>query len=95
MTKLNAGLMTSLTASDPESTAAWGSKRIDPPPKSCLCLTWRGCFSKQRQQIDVKINGLIIGMLKLMLIDFLCLIIVIEFKTRLFVYYLLNCRHFE
>ena len=95
MRKLNAGLMTSLPESDPRSTAAWGSKRIDPRPQSRLCLTWSGCFSKQRRQIDVKIKELIIGMLKLMLIDFFCLIIVIAFKTRLFVHYLLNCRHFK
>ena len=51
--KLDAGLMTSLPASDPGSTAVWGSKRINPRPQSCLCLTWSGypsndddeCFS--------------------------------------------------
>ena len=42
MTKLDAGLMTSLPASDPGSTAVWGSKRINPRPQSCLCLTWSG-----------------------------------------------------
>ena len=40
MTKLDAGLMTSLPASDPGSAAVWGSKRINPRPQSCLCLTW-------------------------------------------------------
>ena len=45
MTKLDAGLMTSLPASDPGSAAVWGSKRINPRPQSCLCLTWSGCPS--------------------------------------------------
>ena len=34
--------MTSLPVSDPGSAAAWGSKRINPRPQSCLCLTWSG-----------------------------------------------------
>ena len=34
--------MTSLPASDSGSTAVWGSKRINPRPQSCLCLTWSG-----------------------------------------------------
>ena len=34
--------MTSLPASDPGSAAVWGSKRINPRPQSCLCLTWSG-----------------------------------------------------
>ena len=42
MTKLDAGLMTSLPTSDPCSAAVWGSKRINPRPQSCLCLTWSG-----------------------------------------------------
>ena len=42
MTKLDAGLMTSLPASDPGSAAVWGSKRINPRPRSCLCLAWSG-----------------------------------------------------
>ena len=45
MTKLDAGLMTSLPASDPSSAAVWGSKRINPRPQFCLCLTWSGCPS--------------------------------------------------
>ena len=49
MTKLDAGLMTSLLASDPGSTAVWGSKRINPRPQSCLCLTWSGCPSNDDQ----------------------------------------------
>ena len=42
LTELDAGLMTSLPASDPGSAAVWGSKRINPRPQSCLCLTWSG-----------------------------------------------------
>ena len=42
MTKLNADLMTPLPASDSGSAAVWGSKRINPRPQSCLCLTWSG-----------------------------------------------------
>ena len=37
--------MTSLPASDPGSAAVWGSKRINPRPQSCLCLTWSGYLS--------------------------------------------------
>ena len=39
-TKLDTGLIAPLPASDSGSTAAWGSKRINPRPQSCLCLTW-------------------------------------------------------
>ena len=39
ITKLDAGLITSLPASDSGSAAVWGSKRINPRPQSCLCLT--------------------------------------------------------
>ena len=42
MTKLDAGLITSLPASDSGSSAIWGSKRINSRPQSCLCLTWSG-----------------------------------------------------
>ena len=42
MTKLDVGLITPLPASDSGSTVAWGSKRINPRPQSCLCLTWSG-----------------------------------------------------
>ena len=45
MTKLDDGLMTPLPASDSSSPAVWGSKRINPHPQSCLCLTWSGCPS--------------------------------------------------
>ena len=42
MTKLDAGLITPLPGFDPGSAAVWGSKRINPRPQSCLCLTWSG-----------------------------------------------------
>ena len=45
MTKLDAGLITSLPASDPGSAAVWGSKRINLRPQFCLCLAWSGCPS--------------------------------------------------
>ena len=50
MTKLDAGLMTSLPASDPGSATVWGSKRINPLPQSCLCLTWSGYLFKRRRR---------------------------------------------
>ena len=42
LTKLDAGLITPLPASDSGSAAVWGSKRINPRPQSCLCFTWSG-----------------------------------------------------
>ena len=42
--------MTSLPASDPGSAAVWGSKRINPWPQSCLCLTWSGYSSNDDYQ---------------------------------------------
>ena len=54
MTKLDAGLMTSLPASDPGSAAVWGSKRINPRPQSCLCLTWNGYPSNDDDDDDPK-----------------------------------------
>ena len=45
MTKLDAGLMTSLPASDPDSAAVCGSKKINPRPQFCFCLAWSGCPS--------------------------------------------------
>ena len=50
LTVLDASLTTSLPASDPGSTTACGSKRINPRPQSCLCLTWSGCPSKRRRR---------------------------------------------
>ena len=44
--------MTSLPASDPGSAAAWGSKRINPRPQSCLCLTWSGYPSNDDNDDD-------------------------------------------
>ena len=52
MTKLDAGLMTSLPASDSGSTAVWGSKRINPRPQSRLCLTWSGYPSNDDDNIS-------------------------------------------
>ena len=52
MTKLDAGLITSLPASDPGSTAVWGSKRINPRPQFCLCLAWSGCPSNDDDDDD-------------------------------------------
>ena len=52
MTKLNAGLITSLPASDPGSAAVWGSKRINPRPQFCLCLAWSGCPSNDDDDDD-------------------------------------------
>ena len=45
MTKLDAGLITPLPASDSGSAAVWGSKRTSTRPQFCLCLTWSGCPS--------------------------------------------------
>ena len=42
MTKLDAGLITPMPASDSGSAAVWGSKRINPRPHSCLYRTWNG-----------------------------------------------------
>ena len=39
MMKLDAGLITPLPASDSGSSTVWGSKRINPWPQFCLCLT--------------------------------------------------------
>ena len=47
MTKLDAGLITSLPASGSGSAAVWGSKRINPRPQSCLYLTWSVQFSSK------------------------------------------------
>ena len=40
--KTRCWLNASLPASDPGSAAVWGSKRINPRPQSCLCLTCSG-----------------------------------------------------
>ena len=49
MTKPDAGSPPSLPASDPDSIAAWSSKRLNPRPQSCLCLTKSEYPSKQQQ----------------------------------------------
>ena len=56
MTKLDAGLITSLPASDPGSAAVWGSKRINPRPQFCLCLAWSGCPSNDDD--ESKLNAM-------------------------------------
>ena len=33
------------------TTAAWGSKRINSQPQSCLCPTWSGCPSKWWREV--------------------------------------------
>ena len=45
-------LITPLPASDSGSAAAWGSKRINPRPQFCLCLTWSGCPSNDDDDDD-------------------------------------------
>ena len=52
MTKLDAGLITPLPASDSGSAAFWVSKWINPRPQSCLCLTWSGCLSNDDDEDD-------------------------------------------
>ena len=46
--------LTPLPASDSGSAAVWGSKRINPWPQSCLCLTWSGYPSNNDDQIQTK-----------------------------------------
>ena len=38
--EFDAVLITSLPTTNSGSSAVWGSKRINPRPQSCLCLTW-------------------------------------------------------
>ena len=49
-------------ASDPGSSAVWGSKRINPRPQSCLCLTWSEYLFKRRRRFKCVVP----------LIDLLC-----------------------
>ena len=49
LTALPASDSGSTAASDSVSTAAWGSKWINPRPQSCLCLTWIGYLFKRRR----------------------------------------------
>ena len=52
MTKLNASIITPLPASDSGSPAVCDSKRINPRPQSCLCLTWSGYPSNDDDDDD-------------------------------------------
>ena len=54
---INAGLMTSLPASDPGSAAVWGSKKINSRPQFCLCLAWNGCPSNDDDDVWFNDNG--------------------------------------
>ena len=49
-------LNTPLPASDSGSAAVWDSKRINPWPQSCLCLTWSGYPSNDDDDDDNVIN---------------------------------------
>ena len=57
MTKLDVGSTPSLPASGPGSTKAWGCKRINPRPQSCLCPTTSGCPSKRRRRQAFALAG--------------------------------------
>ena len=46
----------SLPASDPGSAAVWDSKRINPRPQSCLCLTWSGYASNDDDDDQIKVQ---------------------------------------
>ena len=48
----DAGLITPLPAPDSGSAAVRGSKRINPRPQSCLCLTWSGYPSNDDDDDD-------------------------------------------
>ena len=50
--EIHAGLITPLPASDSGSAAAWGSKKINPRPRFCLCLTWSVCPSNDNDDDD-------------------------------------------
>ena len=43
-------LNTSLPTFDSASTAVWGSRRMNPRPQSCLCLTWSGYPSNDKRR---------------------------------------------
>ena len=45
-------LNNTLPASDSGSSAFWKSKRKNPRPQSCLCLTWMGCPSNDNDDDD-------------------------------------------
>ena len=54
MTKLDAGSIISLPTSDSGSAAVWGSKRINPRPQFCLCVTWSGYPSNDKKEDKIK-----------------------------------------
>ena len=64
MTKLDAGLITSLPASDSGSAAVWGSKRINSRPQSCLCLAWSGCPSNDDDEQGAVVRGAVLILLR-------------------------------
>ena len=59
MTKLDVGLITPPPASDSGSAAAWGNKKINPRPQSCLCLTSSGYSSNDDDHGKVNKNKLV------------------------------------
>ena len=55
MTKPDSGLTPSLPATDPASTAAWGSKRINPRPSSvCVWPGVNGLPNDNKQALSFK-----------------------------------------
>ena len=60
-------LITPLPASDSGSAAAWGSKRINLWPQSCLCLTCSGYPSNDNEYFNVAFQ------IKASLVIFFCL----------------------
>ena len=59
MTKLDAGLMTSLPASDPGSVAVWGSKRINPQAPVLFVSDLEWIPFKRRQRFLVSLTFLL------------------------------------
>ena len=86
MTKLDAGLITSLPASDPGSAAVWGSKRINPRPQFCLCLAWSGCPSNDDDDDEQQNTKIFIKCKAKLRKNYALLIIWIKFN-RLFLNY--------
>ena len=60
MMKHDAGLITSLPASDLGNTAARGSKKINYRLQSCLCLIWSGYPSNDVDEFPTSILGLVL-----------------------------------
>ena len=65
-------LITSLPASDLGSAAVWGSKRINPWPQSCLCLTWSGYPSNDDNNND-RTPGSLTSLFSVITLDSCCL----------------------